>query len=228
MEQQWEHKIADEYKAKDAKTSYSKKEELWTRISSSMPNSKGLAAFWKVAAILLALVMFGGVFAAISVWNSQNEELIAFENKYEKLQLVVDSLMNMEPVKITEIQVLEKEKIIYKEVIVIVEKETKNGTKNIKLTAEVEKLNEQLFTSKQNHQLTKDSLLIAHLEIKNQKKLEENILEEKKLNFKLKPEKVIDQMQQNLQESTPKMKLQLFKLQDTNVKFDTNSTLLNK
>ncbi|NQU52622.1 MAG: hypothetical protein HQ522_08790 [Bacteroidetes bacterium] len=228
MEQHWEHKIAEAYKAKDAKTSYENKDELWSKISGGMAHSKGVAAFWKVAAIFLALVMFSGAFAAVSILNNQNIKLAEIENQNLKLQGVVDSLMNSKPVKVIEIQVVEKERLIYKEVVVQAKKEQTFDSDVLKMEVEIKQLHEQLLISKQKNQLTIDSLMFARLEIENRKNIEQNISEKKKQNFKLKPEKVKDQMQQNLMEPTPKMKIQLFKIQDNNIKYDTNSTLLKK
>ena len=228
MEQHWEHKIAEAYKAKDAKISYENKDELWSKISGGMAHSKGVVAFWKVAAIFLALVMFGGAFAAVSILNNQNIKLAEIENQNLKLQGVVDSLMNIKPVKVIEIQVVEKEKLIYKEVVVQAKKDQTFDSDVLKMEVEIKQLNEQLLTSKKNNLLTMDSLMFARSEIENRKNIEQNISEKKKQNFKLKPEKVKDQMQQNLMDPTPKMKIQLFKIQDNNIKYDTNSTLLKK
>ena len=36
MEQHWEHKIADAYRAKDENSIYPKKDELWARISNGI------------------------------------------------------------------------------------------------------------------------------------------------------------------------------------------------
>src|SRR5680860_486576 len=99
MEQHWEHKIADAYRAKDENSIYPKKDELWSRISNGIEHSKGVAAFWKVAAIIFALVTFGGAFAAISVLKNQNEKWIKIENQNIKMQHKVDSLMNIKPEK---------------------------------------------------------------------------------------------------------------------------------
>jgi hypothetical protein len=228
MEQQWEHKIAEAYNTKDANTTYPNKDKLWNRISGEIRNFKGGSTLWKVAAILLVFVMFGGVFASISVLNTQNKKMAEIENRNLKLQHTVDSLLNIVPEKITEIQIVEKEKLIYKEVFVPVQNESTVRIESAKPEAEIKKLNEQLLVLKQNNQSIKDSLLIALSEIKMQEKITQDNSEEKRIKFKLKPEKVKDQMQENITGPTPKMKIQLFKLQKTDIKFDTNSTLLKK
>lgn len=223
MEKQLEHKIKQAFQKKDANVSYNKKDELWERISKETAQSKGVAIFWRVAAIFLVLVSVSGLFAAVVVFNNQNKKLTEIENRNIKLQQVADSLLNIKPEKITEIQIVEKEKLVYKEVLVPVENKQTYDIEIVNLENEIEKLNDQLLLSKQNLQLTKDSLLFAREESKKQ-----HIPEKKKPNFQLKPEKVKDKNQPNLIEQSPKMKLQIFKNQSNNMKFDTNSTLLKK
>jgi len=89
-------------------------------------------------------------------------------------------------------------------------------------------LNEILKNTSSELQFTRDSLKIAFANI--EKLMNRNINEPdyKGPNFKLKTERVKDQLQTEQMESSPKMKVQLFKIQDSNMKFDMNSTLLKK
>ena len=227
MEQHWEHKITNAYRKMDNNTPYPNKDELWVRISSGLAQSKGVALFWKVAAIMLAIVMFSGAFAAITVVNSQKEKLSEIENQNLKLQYTVDSLLRIEPLKTAEIRVVEKEKLIYKEVPVVEDKNETLKSNLVKQENELKNLNEQLLKTGEIQKITSDSLNMARVEIEKLNFKEPNNPDNKKPLFTLKPEKMDPQIQPNLKDEAPKIRLQLFKIQD-NIKYDSNSTLLKK
>lgn len=224
MEKQLEHKIKQAFQKKDENSSFAKKDELWFSISNEIGSSKGVATFWKVAAVVLALITFGGAFATVSVLRNQKEKLTEIEGQGLKLQHLVDSLMNIEPETITEIQIVEKEKLVYKEILVPVNRGQTYELEKGELKNEVKQLNEELLKWKQNLQLVTDSLRIARAEIETGKHEKTVRTEENKHNFKLKTEKAKDQEQPNLIKQTPKLKLQLFKTQSGNMKFDTSYT----
>ena len=228
MEQQLDRKIKDTYYAKDENTSFANSELLWNRISTEMGHKKGIPAFWKVAAIFLVLLSFGGIFAAVSLIKNQNEKIIKIEIENVKLQIVVDSLMNIKPEKFTEIQIVEKEKLVYKEIFVPVEKERIIEYETKKADKYFFQLTQQLNNTISELQITKDSLTLTLTALD---KLKRRVVKEQQKNirnFKLKTQMIETQMRPTKSESSPKIKLQIFKLQEDNLKYDINSTIFKK
>ena len=228
MEKQWEHKIKEAFQKKDESFKYEKKDELWNRISGYVGQTKGVATFWRVAAIFLALIAFSGTFAAISIYQKQFEKIEIVETQNSKLKCIVDSLQNIEPEKITEIKYIEKEKIVYREIEQSSMENNDSEIQIINLENKILQLNEVLESTSNELQITRDSLNFAYAELQNSKTDRKNKTELKTSNFKLKIERVQEQLQPAIIESSPKMKVQLFKIQDNNIKFDMNSTLLKK
>jgi hypothetical protein len=228
MEKQWEHKIKEAFQKKDESFTYEKKEELWNRISGYVGQTKGVATFWRVAAIFLALIAFSGSFAAFSTYQKQFEKIETVEAQNSKLKFIVDSSQNIEPEIITEIKFIEKEKIVYREVE---QSSTGNNDSEIQiknLENKIFQLNQVIESTSFELQTTRDSLDFAYAEMENSKTDSKNKTEIKTSNFKLKTERVQNQLQPVIIESPPKMKVQLLKIQDSNINFDMNSTLLKK
>lgn len=226
MEQQWEHKIKNTYQTQDANASFARKEELWLRIADG--REKGVAAFWRIAAIFFAILLFGGVFASPGILNKHKLERQLLENKNRKLDLVVDSLLNVQPEKVTEIKLVETKKIVYKTVEVLKPSPDFNETKNDKLVLENKNLSSDILQLKKQLELKNDSLLIARNDSQTQKNETLEPPKPKDYSFKLKAEKVPDRLKSDLIKTNPELKLQLFNSQKNNIKFDTNSTLLRK
>jgi hypothetical protein len=228
MEKQLEHKIKEAFQKQDESFDYEKKDELWNRISGHVSRAKVVPAFWRVAAVILALIAFGVAFAAISISQSQSKKIVEVNYQNLKLKNIIDSLQSVNPEKIVETQYIEKEKIVYRK---IEQLSDENETADIEIKSfekEILNLNEILKNTSSELQFTRDSLKIAFANI--EKLMNRNINEPdyKGPNFKLKTERVKDQLQTEQMESSPKMKVQLFKIQDSNMKFDMNSTLLKK
>ena len=228
MEKQWEHKIKEAFQKKDESFTYDKKEELWNRISGHVIQTKRVANFWRVAAIFLALIAFSGSYAAFSTYQKQLEKIEIVETQNSKLKSIVDSLQNIEPEKITEIKYIEKEKIVYREVE---QSSIENNDYEIQiknLENKIFQLNKVLESTSYELQTTRDSLNFVYAELENYK-TDSNVKTEYRTSiFKLKRERVQEQLQPTIIESSPKLKVQLFKLQENNIKFDMNSTLLKK
>lgn len=227
MEQPLENRIAEAYRKKDEAYSYKNKEELWQRIS-QQTTKKGVAAFWRVAAIFLALIAFGGAFAAISVYKTGEKNVAEWEMKNRQLESIVDSLQNLVPEKITEVQIVEKEKIVYRDVIKTIETNVNYSAAFTAMENEVvlltKKLNETNLALKEKQ----DRLELAFLEIEALNSRLEKEQEEQIKEFRLKPERVKDQMKELKTEPSPKMKLQLLKVPNENINYDLNSSLLKK
>ena len=228
MEKQWEHKIKEAFQKKDESFTYEKKEELWNQISGHVIQTKGVATFWRVAAIFLALIAFSGSYAAFSTYQKQLEKIEVVETQNSKLKSIVDSLQNIEPEKITEIKYIEKEKIVYREVE---QSSFENNDSEIQiknLENKIFQLNKVLESTSYELETTRDSLNFVYAELENYK-TDSNVKTKNRTSiFKLKTERVQEQLQPTIIESSPKLKVQLFKLQENNIKFDMNSTLLKK
>jgi len=226
MEQPLDLKIRNAYLAKDKNTSFARKEELWGRISGA--KIKGVAVFWKIAAIFLGMLLFGGVFASLGILNKQKLKRQFLENKNIKLEQVVDSLLNVQPKIVTEIKLVETEKIIYKKVEVVKLKKDlveKNDSVKVK---EIEKLKSDFLQLTKQLELLNDSLLIARNNLRTSGSKNREPSKSSEYSFKLKPEKVQDQLKPDLLKSNHGFKLQLFNSQNDNIKYDTNSTLFRK
>ncbi len=225
MEQPLENRIAEAFHNKDSVSSYKRKDELWQRIA-LLSGKKGVAVFWKVAAVILALITFGGAFAAISIFENGKEKLAESELKNRQLECVIDSFQNVVPEKITEVKIIEKEKIVYRDVFKTIEK-NQNSTAELKvLEDEVVRLTNLLSRANLELQKSRDSLDFALTDLANLSKVKSRTPEEATEDFRLKPERVKDQMQGIKTEPSPKMKLQLLKVPNENIKYNSNSSLL--
>jgi len=110
-----EHNIKEAFLTQDSTTKLSDKESLWNKLEAEMHPRKGVAAFWRVAAVLLGIVLFVGTFAALHNRSLQHIELEKAKVENEQLLSTIDSLLQL-PVKTeTKIQVVEKEKIVYRD-----------------------------------------------------------------------------------------------------------------
>ncbi|WP_297085538.1 hypothetical protein [uncultured Draconibacterium sp.] len=114
-----EHNIKEAFAAQDANSKMANKEELWSRLATTMHQRKGVAAFWRVAAVFLGLLLGAGVFAGIGNRAKQQASIESLTIERQRLLTAVDSLKLLqlaekEPV----VQVVEKERIVYQEKIV--------------------------------------------------------------------------------------------------------------
>jgi len=226
MEQQWEHKIKKAYLEKDKSASFTRKDALWGRLAVAKP--KGVILFWKVAAVFFGILLLGGVFAATTLHNRLNEKYGILETRNKELGLLVDSLKNSHPKIITEIQIVEKEKVIIKkvEVLKFVDQKERDGITTV--NNENEQLKNRILQLEELLVLANDSLKWVQTEqIKTPVSRDEKP-EQQKANFKLKTEKVKDQMKTDLVQKTPELKLQFFKSKEDGVQFDVSSTLMKR
>nr|WP_319511285.1 hypothetical protein [uncultured Draconibacterium sp.] len=113
-----EHKIKKAFDKKDSESSFSGKEAMWNRLDANLHERKGVAAFWRIAAVFLGLLLTLGVLASINNRAKQRIEIERANNKIERLQAVVDSMLIVPPVVKTEVQLVEKEKVVYRDRIV--------------------------------------------------------------------------------------------------------------
>ena len=228
MEQPLENRIAEAFHKKDSASSYKKKDELWQKIVLLLAAKKGVATFWRVAAVILALITFGGAFAAITIFENEKVKLADLEKKNRQLEIVIDSLQNVMSEKVTEIKIVEKEKIIYRDVRIPAQKNDNSSAETSILEEEIAQLTKRLNNTSSELQETRASLDSALADLANLNKVKSKTSEEPNQDFRLKPERLKDQMQEIKTEPSPKMKLQFLKVPNENMKYDTNSSLLKK
>jgi hypothetical protein len=128
----------------------------------------------------------------------------------------------------TEIKIVEKEKIVYRNQVQYLEKNEQYESQIENLKNEIVHYKALVSNSTYDLQMARDSLnlaLIEMMELKNESKVQ---LEKGNSNFNLKTEKAEEQMQPAKPEPSPKMKFHIIKIPDNNLKYDTNSTLLKK
>lgn len=229
MEKDLEHRIKDAYQKNDENTNYPQKHELWSRIENANGKKKKVLAYWRVAAIFLAFFMVSGVFAGIILNRNNLRQRELLQNEIHNLNNTVDSLQNIPPKVIAEIEYREKEIPVF----VPVENKVNNSSEikqNEVLKLENDALNKQLTLEKKLFQAKIDSLHYELLVLRESKN--ENVKSEKEENvdsnlFELKSENYDTLYQQKPKTGNPKIKLQLLRIQD-NIKYDTNPTLLKK
>ena len=114
-----EHNIKEAFARNDANTKVSNKELLWNRLENTLPGRRGVAAFWRVAAIFLAFLLTSGVFAALNSHIKQKNELAELTKGNEKFLATIDSLKTSASEVKTEIQIVEevvyRDRLVYKE-----------------------------------------------------------------------------------------------------------------
>jgi len=227
MDKQLDNKISSAYKNRDENFSYPRKEELWGKLATSLGHKKGVAAIWRAAAVVLALLSFGGVFAAITQLHNQSEKISEVEKQHLMLQYKIDSLLQIEPEKVVEIRMVEMEKVIYRDVANSpLASDLKEEEVEI-LKAENARLLEIENKMQSDLDLLRDSLMLAQSQILEGIQQNTVASESSSVKFKLKSERAKDEMSPVRTDIAPKMKLQILKVQD-NIKYDTNSTLLKR
>lgn len=228
MEKRLEHKIKEAFQKKDQNFIYKNKEKLWTTISGRLNRRSGVAPFWRIAAVILALLSFGVVFgSAIIIQNNSNNRIV-LENRNQFLLQTIDSLLLVKPEIIVETKWREKEKTVYRDVVLNVPDDSISKAKIELLETENSGLRNQLLNTKSTLTETKNNLDLALAKLADLNELENKTAETETSKFKLKTEMVKEQMQPVKTDANPKMKFKILKIQNDNIKFDTNSTLLKK
>ena len=160
-----EHRIKQVFGSNDQKTSFAGKEEMWSRLDSELHGRKGVAAFWRIAAVFLGLLLTLGVVAALNNRAKQHAEIETATHEINRLQVLIDSLQTLPTQVRTEVQVVEKEKVVYRDRVVEknfpdeIQKWQQNyqqamdslqtlQTKNAAYKAEIDTLNEELLALK--------------------------------------------------------------------------------
>lgn len=113
-----EHNIKEAFETQDTKTKLADKNAIWNRLENKMHSREGVAAFWRVAAIFIGLLLFTGVFAALNSRAKQNDKLEKLVIENGRLSATIDSLLVLPLSTKTEVKIVEKEKIVYRDRIV--------------------------------------------------------------------------------------------------------------
>jgi hypothetical protein len=136
-------------------------------------------------------------------------------------------LQNTEPVVITETQFIEKEKIVYREIQNLPKAEEKEQ-KISELQNDNLQLREQITAVYNELKMVRDSLRLIRIDLERKPEFTQTITEHDEQKFTLKTERVKEQLQPVSSELAPPVRVQLLKIQDKNIRYETNSTLLKK
>lgn len=111
-----EHDIKKAFADNDANTRFQEKEDMWNRLDASLSMPKRVAAWWRIAAVFLGLLLAGGVFAGLKFRAQQHAQIDKLEVHNIQLQMTIDSLSALPAVVKAEMQTVEK--IVYRDRIV--------------------------------------------------------------------------------------------------------------
>ena len=114
-----EHNIKEAFAAQDAKTKLVDKKGMWNRLDGTMGRRKGVAALWRVAAILLGVFFLTGAFATLKFRAIKQTEIERLKMDNLSLLATIDSLGSLPVATKTEVQIVEKEKLVYRDKIVV-------------------------------------------------------------------------------------------------------------
>ncbi|WP_319479794.1 hypothetical protein [uncultured Draconibacterium sp.] len=222
-----EHRIKQVFGSNDQKTSFAGKEEMWSRLDSELHGRKGVAAFWRIAAVFLGLLLTLGVVAALNNRAKQHAEIETATHEINRLQVLIDSLQTLPTQVRTEVQVVEKEKVVYRDRVVEknfpdeIQKWQQNyqqamdslqtlQTKNAAYKAEIDTLNEEL------------------LALKNQAETESAGPAQAANPFELKSERMELGPQQKPTVKSPEMEMKVFQKNFIENRNNLNSTIFKK
>ncbi|MCY1721165.1 hypothetical protein OU798_12475 [Prolixibacteraceae bacterium Z1-6] len=107
-----EHNIKEAFDGQEARTKLADKKSMWNRLENEMRPQKGVALFWRVAALFLGFLVVTGAGAALNMRVKQQNTLELLKIENEKMVAIIDSLYSIPAQKETEI--VEKEKIVYR------------------------------------------------------------------------------------------------------------------
>ena len=222
-----EHRIRKAFGSNDQKTSFTGKEQMWSKLDFELRGRKGVAAFWRIAAVFLGLLLTLGVVASLNNQAKQSAEIETASHEISRLQGLIDSLQTLPTQVRTEVQVVEKEKVVYRDrgVEDNVPDETIKWQQNYQQTmdslqtlqdknaaykVEIEQLNEEL------------------LALKNQVETESAEPAQAANPFELKSERMELGPQQKPSVKSPEMEMKVFQKNFIENRNNLNSTIFKK
>lgn len=222
-----EHRIKKAFDTSDRKTSFVGKEQMWDRLDSELHGRKGVAAFWRIAAVFLGLLLTLGVVASLNNRANQGAEMKNVKHEITRLQLLVDSLQTMPTQVRTEVQVVEKEKVVYRDRVV----ENKVTDETIKWQQNYQQVMDSLQTLQNKnaaYQIEIETLNEELLALKNQAEPESTEPSQPANPFELKSERVELGPQQKPSVKSPEMEMKVFQKNFIENRNNLNSTIFKK
>jgi hypothetical protein len=228
-----EHNIKRAFSAEDERSTFSEREDLWQRLDKEMHPHKGVAGFWRIAAVLLGLVLFSGTFAALHHRSKQQVQIDKVEFENQKLLNTIDSLLAVPVQPKTEVQIVEREKIVYREKTI----ERRNSSVEESWKVRYQKLadsTQMILTNKtkiynQEVAQLQNELLAAKNELVELEKRKQEELENKAaVPFQLKSERVDVGKIISPTVKSPEMEMKIFQKQFIENRNNLNSTIFKK
>ena len=222
-----EHRIRKAFDSNDQKTSFTGKEQMWRKLDFELHGRKGVAAFWRIAVVFLGLLLTLGVVASLNSRAKQHAEIETASHEINRLQGLIDSLQTLPTQVRTEVQVVEKEKVVYRDRIV----ENNVPDETIKWQQNYQQTMDSLQTLQDKNAAYKveiEQLNEELLALKNQEETESPEPSQSANPFELKSERVELGVQQKPALSNPEIKLKVFPKNFSEAKNDLNKTLFKK
>ena len=222
-----EHNIKKVFAENDAGTRYPGKEAMWERLDHSLGSSKKVAAWWRVAAVFLGLLLASGVFAGLNYQRKQDARIEKLETNNLQLQYALDSLKSM-PLQVkTETKTVEK--VVYRDRIVQ-QKQKSNETNWQQKYLNLQDSSEQLlFAQQKNYKAELEKLSAdlhaAQTELTAIRSTDDSIQAEP---FQLKSERLELGVQKKPTVNNPEMEVKIFPKNFGGKTNDLNRTLFKK
>lgn len=222
-----EHSIKKAFEENDAASLYRGKEAMWKQLDNSLGTSKKVAAWWRVAAVFLGLLLASGVFAGLNYQRQHAAEIEELENYNSQLQFELDSLKSIPPQVRTETKTLEK--VVYRDRFVQQKQGSNENDWQQKYLLLQDSAEHRLFEQQKTYKeelvkLTAD-LQAAQTEITAMKNAENP---EQTEPFQLKSERVELGVQKKPAVNNPELEVKIFPKNFGGTKNDLNKTLFKK
>ncbi len=227
-----EHNIGEAFAAQDAKTKLADKEGMWNRLDGKMGRRRGVAALWRIAAIVLGVFFLTGAFAVFNFGAKQQATIKQMNLENASLVATVDSLLLLPLAIKTEIQIVEKEKLVYRDRPVV--QQNSNTEKYWEQRYEMLSDSTELILAsnkKQRQEITQlgKELIQAKQELAT---LEQSVMKEttnqKVAPFELKSERVEVGVSKITTVNNPDMKMKVFQKNFIENRNNLNSSIFKK
>lgn len=222
-----EHRIKNAFESNDQKASFAGKEQMWNRLDSELHGRKGVAAFWRIAAVFLGLLLTLGVVASLNNRVKQRAEMENVKHELTQLQLLVDSLQTIPTEVRTEVKIVEKEKVVYRDRLV----ENNVPDETIKWQQNYRQAMDSVQTLQNNNAAFKaemEALNEELLALKTQAESENTEPSQSESPFELKSERVKLGPQQKPSVKSPEMEMKVFQKNFIENRNNLNSTIFKK
>lgn len=228
-----EHNIKEAFATHDSKTKFAGKDAIWSRLNNQLGQRKGVAAFWRVAAILIGFLMFTGVFAAFNNSAKQKNEIERMEIENTRLLVTIDSLLSLPVATQTEIQIVEKEKIVYRDRLINqqstnTELHWEKKYKALSDSTELVLANINKIYNNEIEQLNTEIAAVKMELTRQQKAINEPEKSNQSAPFELKSERVDVDVSKKPSTRTPEMEMKVFQKNFIENRNNLNRTIFKK